>query len=492
MSAAFNAYESVGRNYIDGQWTVSESGETFEQRNPANLDDVTGCFQASTPGDTDAAIAAAERAFATWRRVPAPERGALLRRVLALMEERREELAAVLTRENGKTLVESRGEIASAIKEMDFQIAQGVRAHGETIPCLKEGVFAYSMRVPLGVVGVITPWNFPLNVIIRKSVPALASGNTCVLKPASLTPRTGSCVVALFDEAGFPPGVINLVTGSGRNVGDVLVTDPRVRAISFTGSTAVGKAIQTRAAATLAKTQLEMGGKNPLVVLADADLDDAADVAVTAAYACAGQWCTSTSRVLVEAPIAERFTDMLLKRVAKVTVGDGAHTDTGMGPVCGTQQMEDILGYIEQGKAEGARLLAGGHRLLDPPLDKGCFIAPTVFGDVTPAMTIAQEEIFGPVLSVMKVADFEEAVRVANDVPFGLASSIFTNDLSKAMAFVEQTDVGLTHVNLSTALKEPPLSFGGVKESGFGTPEAGTSGIEFCTEHKVAYVRYRS
>ncbi len=491
MTVTGKAHEAICLNYIDGEWVPSESGETFEQRNPADTEDLTGHFQAGTPADTYRAIAAAEKAFHTWHRVPAPERAALLRRVLALLEERREILADVLSRENGKTLAESRGEIAAAIKEMDFQIGQGVRACGDTIPTLREGVFAYSVREPLGVVGVITPWNFPLNVVFRKCVPVLVSGNTCVLKPASLTPRVGACEVELFHDAGFPPGVMNLVTGSGRNVGDVLVTDPRVKAISFTGSTDVGKSIQQRAAATLTRTQLEMGGKNPMVVLADADLEEAADVAITAAYACAGQWCTSTSRVLVEAPVAKRFTELLLERVPKVTVGDGRKPGTIMGPVCGEQQLRDILGYIEKGKAEGARLLAGGTRLMDPPLDKGYFIAPTIFGDVTPDMTIAREEIFGPVLSVMTVRDFDEALRVANDVPFGLASSIFTNDLSKAMTFVERTDVGLTHVNLSTALKEPPLSFGGVKESGFGIPEAGTSGIEFCTEHKVVYVRYR-
>ena len=478
-------------NYIDGEWTGSADGKTFEQRNPANLDEITGVWPASTRDDARGAIDAARRAFPAWAGLSPLKRADILKRAHEGMSRRCDEFAEVLTRENGKTLAESKAEIHSAVKEMEFQIHEGVRLGGQTIPTSAEGVFAYSVRQPLGVVSIISPWNFPFNVPGRKVTPALMAGNTCVFKPASLTPQTGRKFVDLFVDAGLPAGVLNFVTGAGSTAGEEMVTHPAVKAVSFTGSTDVGRGIHQKAAQIMARTQLEMGGKNPLIVLADADLDQAAQAAATAAYACAGQWCTSTSRAIVVASLVEEFVRRVADLAGRIVVGNGLDERTTMGPVCGTAQRKSILDYIEIGKKEGATLTLGGGRMTGDTYDKGCFIEPTIFTDVDPAMTIAREEIFGPVLSIIKVANFDEAVEVANRVDFGLSSSVYTSDLRKAFTFLERTEVGLTHVNLMTALKEPQLSFGGIKASGFGIPEAGKTGIEFFTEHKVAYVKYR-
>jgi len=480
-----------GKNLIGGEWRAAAGGRTFEQRNPAFLHEVTGTFADSSAADVDAAIAAAQAAFSAWRALSPFARKAYLDRALRAMIARRDEIAAVITRENGKALREARGEVDSAIKEMDYQIAEGVRLCGETVPVEVGGTLAYSTREALGPVAIVTPWNFPFNVPCRKGTPALMGGNTVVLKPASLTPRAGIVFTQLLAESGLPPGVVNCVTGAGGSVGAALVGDARIKAVSFTGSTPVGKSIQLAAAKNLTPTQLELGGKNPAIVLPDADLDLAVAEIVKGAFACSGQWCTSTSRVIVLEQTAEIITRRLVAAAKALAVRDGAAEDCGMGPVCGAKQKADILGYIAKGRAEGARLLTGGAALDGEDYDHGCFIAPTVFDRVTPEMTIAREEIFGPVLAIMTVASFEEAVEVANGVAYGLSSSIFTNDLKRALTYMERAEVGLAHVNLMTALKEPQLKFGGVKESGAGLPEAGSSGIEFFTHHKVCYVKYR-
>jgi alpha-ketoglutaric semialdehyde dehydrogenase len=484
-----NTFE--GKNLIGGQWVAAASGRSFEQVNPARLGEVTGTFADSAAADADRAVAAAAAAFPAWRALSPQARKRHLEQSLAAMRGRRDEIAAVITAENGKALREARAEVDSGLREMDYQLAEGLRVCGETVPVETGGTLAYSTRVPLGPVGIITPWNFPFNVPSRKCTPALMAGNTVVLKPASLTPRTGLLYSELIAAGGLPPGVINCVTGAGRAVGNAIVADPRIKAVSFTGSTAVGKAIQLEAARNLTPTQLELGGKNPAIVLADADLETAVAEIVRAAYTVAGQWCTSTSRVIVVEEIAEALTTRLLEAVRGLAVREGTADDCGMGPVCGAQQYEDVLRYIDQGKAEGARLLIGGTALHGAGYDGGCFIAPTIFDRVTPKMTIAREEIFGPVLVVITVRDFEEAVTVANDVAYGLASSIFTNDLKCAMTYMERAEVGIAHVNLMTPMREPQLPFGGMKQSGAGLPEAGSSGIEFFTHHKVCYVKYR-
>ena len=478
-------------NYINGKWVASQEGIVYDHRNPADLTQITGTWPRSTAVDARSAIQAALKAFEGWRRATVYRRAECLRKALSLMRERIDRIAAVITAENGKTLAESRAEIVSAIKEMDYQINEGIRLGGRIMPSEREGVLAYGVRVPLGVVAVISPWNFPFNVPSRKITPALITGNTCILKPAGLTPGVGAEFVALFEDAGLPEGVLNFVTGCGDVLGPALVEDPAVKAVTFTGSTDVGVGIHRTAAKNLTRTQLEMGGKNPLVVLADADLDEAAEAAAVAAYACAGQWCTSTSRAIVEQSIHDEFVAMLLERVKKIKVGKGTVPDTTMGPVCGKGQLAGVLEYIQKGKDQGARLVVGGSQIKDDELAKGCFIEPTIFTDVTCDMAIAQEEIFGPVLSVIRATGLDDAVDIANHVRFGLSSSVYTKDIEKALTFVERTEVGLTHVNIPTAFKEPQLSFGGVKMSGCGLPEAGDTGVEFFTEHKVAYIRYR-
>ncbi|MGI5849981.1 MAG: aldehyde dehydrogenase family protein [Christensenellales bacterium] len=479
------------KSYIHGEWVSSSDGKTFEQHNPADLDDVTGTWPALTREDARSAVDAASLAYPLWSSLTVYKRAEYLKNAYRAMAMHSEEIARVITLENGKTMRESITEVNAALSEMEFQIYEGVRMFGQTVPSSIDGVFAYSVRVPLGVVAVISPWNFPLNVLGRKIVPALMAGNTCVFKPSSLTPQTALKFLELFIEADLPPGVLNFVTGSGAAIGEELILNPLTRAVSFTGSTAVGRRIHKKAAENMVRTQLEMGGKNPVIVLEDADIASAAKSAVFAAYACAGQWCTSTSRAIVVRRVVEEFKSRVLKEASQYIVGNGSDPNVTMGPVCGTDQLKSVLEYIEIGKKEGATLALGGERLKGERYATGCFIAPTVFTDVTPEMTIAKEEIFGPVLSIMEVKDCDEAIKVANAVGFGLTSSIYTNDLSNAFLFLEKSHVGVAHVNLMTALKEPQLSFGGVKASGFGIPEAGHTGIEFFSEHKTAYIKYR-
>ena len=477
-------------NYIDGIWKAAAGERTFKQRNPADLSEVTGQYADSAPEDALEAIAAAQKAFPPWRALPPQQRQSILKEALRLITARRSQTALLLTRENGKTLAEAEAEIDSAIKEMDFQIAEGMRMCGKTIPVEMDGVLAYSAREPRGVASVITPWNFPFSVSARKCIPALMAGNTIVFKPASLTPGVGLEFTRALHDAGIPKGVLNCITGSGGKLGSFIVKDPRVKAISFTGSTAVGKVVQEQAAANLTPCQLELGGKNPTVVLDDADIDQAVEAIIKAAFACAGQWCTSTSRVIAMRGIAPLLVERLFAELEKIRVGAGDNPRTDMGPVCGIAQKQAVMAYIQKGIAQGA-VLKRGMETQDMGSSQNCFIAPVIFTQVTPEMEIAQEEIFGPVLSVLTVETFQEAVEIANNVRYGLSSSIFTGNLEKALTFMERTDVGLAHVNLMSSYKEPQLEFGGIKESGFGLPEGGANGIQFFTENKVCYVKYR-
>ena len=483
--------ENLFKCYIQGKWVVSSDQKTFVQRNPANLDEITGVWPAMTREDTRLAVDAAAAAFPGWSALTAYQRADYLKKAHRFMSDHRNEIAKTITLENGKTLRESHTEVNAALSEMEFQIHEGVRMFGQTAPSSLDGVFTYSIRVPLGVIAVISPWNFPLNVLGRKLIPALMAGNACVFKPSSLTPQTASKFMEIFIEAGLPEGVMNFVTGSGSTVGEELITNPHIKAISFTGSTAVGRGIHEKAARNMVRTQLEMGGKNPIIVLEDADIGLAAKSAAFAAYACAGQWCTSTSRAIVVKGAAEEFTARVIEETKQYRVGNGLDPDAVMGPVCGVDQVNNILSYIEIGKNEGAVTACGGYRLEDGDYDKGCFIAPTVFTGVTSQMTIANEEIFGPVLSIIEVKDYNEAIEVANAVDFGLTSSVYTKNLSRAFDFVKQSHVGVAHVNLMTALKEPQMSFGGVKASGYGIPEAGHTGNEFFSEHKTIYIKYQ-
>jgi aldehyde dehydrogenase (NAD+) len=476
-------------NYINGRWVPSASNATLKNINPANREDVLCEVQDSTTADVGRAMEAAATAFPGWRRTPAPERARLLQDVILALRQHEETFVRTITLENGKTLRESRGEFLSAIKEAEFQIGEGRRLGGEHVPSELPGVICYLTHQPLGVVTLITPWNFPLNVACRKLFPALVAGNCCVLKPAEFTPMSAALLIEAIDQAGFPPGVVNLVTGRGSVIGDALVMHPAVRAISFTGSTEVGLGIATKVGARQVKLQLEMGGKNPFIVLADADIESALNAAVLGAYSCSGQWCTSTSRAIVEEPIYDAFLDRLVAKIKTISVGNGLDEAVRMGPVAGPKQFKTITDYIEVGKQESAEVCIGGAALTHGEYAKGYFVAPTVFAGVEPGMRIAREEIFGPVLSVLRAKDFDDALRQANATVYGLASSIYTRDIAKAQRFVEQSEVGLCHVNMPTSWKEPQLEFGGIKDSGRGLPEAGRSGALFFTDHKAVYIR---
>lgn len=478
------------QNYIAGQWVDSSSGKTFANVNPANSEDVVGYFQDSTIADVRAAITAAKEAQGQWRALSAPKRGEILARTARIIERDLDTIAEGLTREEGKTLGEARGETTRAVQIFDYFAGEGRRLSGETTPSEFGRTLLFTLREPLGVVGLITPWNFPVAIPAWKMAPALVSGNTVVLKPASAAPLTALNIVKAMEEAGLPAGVVNYVTGSGPVVGGELAASDEVAGISFTGSDTVGCGIYAQVTGRGGKAQCEMGGKNPIIILEDADLDKAVDLTINGAMWSTGQKCTATSRAIVVKDVVEEFTARLLEGVAAIKVGDGMNPDTQVGPVIDEAQLERVLHFIDIGKEEGAKLLAGGKRLVDPPYDKGYFVEPTVFGDVKPDMRLAQEEIFGPVLGIITVAGYEEAIQVANAVRFGLSASICTRDISRAMEFIQQIEAGLVHVNSPTAGAEVQVPFGGMKASSTGSREQGRVAIDFYTEIKTVYLEY--
>jgi aldehyde dehydrogenase (NAD+) len=473
-------------NFIDGRWQPSRTGEVFENENPASKGSNVGLFQSSSPDEIDEAIGAADAAFRAWRATPVTQRQQSVAKFLELLQASREELARIVTLENGKTIRESRAEVDSALVEGTYHLNQTSTFYGHTGPGAFRDITTWVQYQPLGVVGVISPWNFPMNVMCRKTLPALLTGNTVVFKPASFTPWSGVFMAGLFERAGLPAGVFNCVAGAGSSVGNRIVEDPRVRAISFTGSTAVGRKIQAKAAVNLTRTQLELGGKNALIVMEDADLEAALDAAVTAGFANAGQWCTSTSRILLQRSIARSFLERLTARCEAMTVGDGLLETTMMGPVAGLQQYEDIRSAICRAQQDGARMIAGGDSGIPPD---GYFIRPTVFTGVRPEMEIFREEIFGPVIAVTEFASLDEALQMANDSIYGLSSAIYTSDLRAAKRYIDGIDAGLAHVNVHTGYKEPSMPFGGVKQSGAGLPENSESGLEAFVDRKAVYLR---
>jgi aldehyde dehydrogenase (NAD+) len=406
------------------------------------------------------------------------------------MEERRQELAEALTREEGKTIAEARGEVQRAINVIEFFAGEARRITGDTIPSELPHNFCYTVKQPVGPVAIITPWNFPVAIPIWKMAPALVSGNTVVFKPASLTPLTAALMVEMFAECGIPPGVLNLVYGGGREVGDTVVKHPAIQAVSFTGSNDVGSGLYAAAAAKGIKCQCEMGGKNPIVILGDADLDLAVESTIQGAFGSTGQRCTATSRAVVEQSIANEFVERLHARAASLKVGNGLDPATHVGPSVDDKQMETVLQYVGIGKSEGATLVRGGERLRDSGLERGYFVAPTIFDNVDANMRIAQEEIFGPVLSVIRAPDPKTALKIANGVKFGLSASIYTNDVSKMFRFVDQLEAGIIHVNSPTVGGEAHIPFGGMKATGVGLREMGRVAIDFYTELKVVYVDY--
>ncbi len=475
---------------INGQWRESRSPKFVENRNPARIQEILGLVPLASVEEVDEAVQAARDAFPAWRHRPAPLRGAIIASAAQIMTRRKEELARALTREEGKILRESRGEVQKGINILEFIAGEARRLGGETVPSELEYNFCYTIRQPLGVVAVVTPWNFPVAIPCWKIAPALLAGNTVVFKPATLTPMTASLVMEIFEEAGLPPGCANMVLGSGGQVGERLVNHTAVRAISFTGSNDVGSRLYAQGAQRMIKVQCEMGGKNPLVVLEDADLDLAVGATVQGAFGSTGQRCTATSRAVVMESVADRFVEMVVARAKGFKVGDGLDESVDMGPSVDEGQMNTVLRGIEIGQQEGARLLCGGCRMKGGEYDGGYFIAPTVFDHVQPKMHIAQEELFGPVLSIQRVRSFEEALKVANDVRFGLASSIFTYDANKIFRFIDEIESGITHINSGTVGGEAQLPFGGIKATGVGPREQGKTALEFFTEIKTVYVDY--
>ncbi|MFZ5471655.1 MAG: aldehyde dehydrogenase family protein [Myxococcota bacterium] len=477
-------------NFIGGEWLAPSTGEWAPNKNPANTDDVVGHYPVSGKKDAEEAVRAAKEAFPAWASTPGPARGRILWKAVELFKARLDELARTLCREEGKTVAEAKGEIQKGINLLEFYAGEGFRLHGKTLPSELRQTLTFTLRQPLGVVALITPWNFPFAIPVWKSAPALVTGNTVVLKPASNTPGTATLIAHIFADAGLPKGVFNLVTGPGGAVGNTLVDHPHVQAVSFTGSNAIGLALNERAAKRGIKVTAEMGGKNPVVVMDDADLDLAVTGILQGAYGSTGQRCTATSRVVVQKGVAKEVVARLVAGAKKLEVGNGLTEGVDMGPAVDQGQLKTDLDYIQIAQDEGATLAAGGKRLVGGAYDKGYFVEPTVFTGVRPGMRIHQEEVFGPVIAVVEVADFEEALAAANGVEFGLSASIYTRDANVAMKFVEKSEVGMVHVNNPTVGGEAQLPFGGWKSTGVGEREMAEEGAEFFTQLKTVFFDY--
>ncbi|MFL6208876.1 MAG: aldehyde dehydrogenase family protein [Pyrinomonadaceae bacterium] len=478
------------RNFINGQWLESTAEETAPNVNPADTDDVIGTVRLATRAEARSAVEAAAEAFRGWRATSAPARGRIIARAARLLEDDKENLAAILTREEGKTLGEARGELQRSINVAEFCAGEARRMNGETIMSELPANFAYTIKEPHGVVACITPWNFPVAIPIWKIAPALVAGNTVVFKPATITPATAVRITELFAEAGLPNGVLNLILGSGSEAGDEIVNHRAVRAISFTGSNGVGLKLYEQAARRGIPVQCEMGGKNPVVIMEDADMALAVESTAQGAFGSSGQRCTATSRAVVVEEVADEFICRVVERALKLKLGDGRDAETEIGPLVDRNQFQNVLRYIDIGREDGATLVCGGAVAQGPGLRKGFFVQPTVFDRVTPDMRIAREEIFGPVLSVLRVKDFEEAMFVANDSEYGLSSSIFTNDAARTFRFIDEIETGMTHINSPTTGGEAHIPFGGIKATGVGPREQGSTALDFYTELKVVYVDY--
>jgi acyl-CoA reductase-like NAD-dependent aldehyde dehydrogenase len=477
------------QNYIAGEWRDAASGETFESTSPANGEAI-GTFPLSGVEDVDRAVEAAKSAFEEWRLVPAPKRGEILFRFGELLRGEKEELAQLMAREMGKVLAEARGDVQEAIDMAYYMGGEGRRLFGQTTPSELRDKFQMSVRMPIGVIGVITPWNFPIAIPSWKTLPALVAGNTIVFKPATDTPTLGQRYVELLLEAGLPAGVLNIVHGGGGAVGESLVRHPDVRVISLTGSRETGVAVLKAAADGLKHVHLELGGKNAIIVLDDADLDLAVEGIVWSAFGTSGQRCTAASRVIVQRGIYEELQSKLVAAADSLRLGVGWDEETDVGPVINQGSLDKIHSYTEIGKGEGAKLLTGGEVASGNGLEKGFYYRPTIFGEVEPGMRIAQEEIFGPTTALIPVESFAEAIQVANGVKYGLSSSIFTRDVNKAFRAMRDLDTGITYINAGTIGAEVHLPFGGTKDTGNGHREAGQAALDVFTEWKSIYVDY--
>jgi acyl-CoA reductase-like NAD-dependent aldehyde dehydrogenase len=477
------------QNLIGGRWVDSASGRTYENRNPADTRELVGVFQDSDPSDVQAAVEAAERAYAKWRLVPAPKRGEILFKAAQLLVERKEQFARDMTREMGKVISETRGDVQEAIDMCFYMAGEGRRLYGQTTPSEMPNKFQMSVRQPIGVCGLITPWNFPMAIPSWKMLPALILGNTLVIKPAPDTPLSTYHLVECLNEAGIPDGVINIVTG-GASVGEAIVTHDGVKVVSFTGSTKTGARVTQLAAEKMKHVSLEMGGKNPMIVMADANLDLVVEGALWGAFGTSGQRCTATSRLIAHRSVAGELTERLGERAEGLVVGNGLDPASQMGPQINQLQLEKIMDYVRIGASEGAQLVVGGQRLNEGALAHGYFHQPTIFANVRRDMRIAQEEIFGPVLSIIPVDSLAEAIDVANDVPYGLSSSIYTADVNAAFQAMRDLYTGIVYVNAPTIGAEIHLPFGGTKGTGNGHREAGTQVLDVFSEWKSIYVDY--
>ncbi|MBL8291846.1 MAG: aldehyde dehydrogenase family protein [Bryobacterales bacterium] len=475
------------KNYINGEWV---GGDTFENRNPANTDEVVGLFTKGTPADMTAAVEAAGEAQAKWAATNGPARGALLFKVADILEKKFDQLGEEMTREEGKTLPEAKGEVRRAINIFRYFGGEGSRMPGMLVPSERDRVHMFAIRKPIGVCGLVTPWNFPIAIPAWKMAPALIAGNAIVVKPASAAPLSAWRIVEACHEAGIPKGVVNFVAGSGGTLGNALVSAKQLKAISFTGSCEIGNWLHAKASERRLRIQLEMGGKNPTIVLADCDFNSAVENVANAAFFSTGQKCTATSRAIVEDSIYDKFVAALVERTKKLRVGNGMLPGIDIGPAVDEGQLETNLKYIEIGRQEAGEPLVGGHRLTGGDYDKGYFVAPTIFGDVTENMRLAQEEVFGPVLAVMRAKDFADAMRIANNIPFGLSASIQTSNLSRTFEYIYGMEAGLLTVNLPSAGVEYQLPFGGTKDSSFGPKEQGPAAMEFYSDYKTIYLKY--
>ncbi len=475
------------RNYINGEWV---DGATFENRNPANTDEVVGLFVKGTAADVDRAADAAQAAFAKWSAMPGPARGAFLFKVADILEKKFDQLGEEMCREEGKTLPEAKGEVRRAINIFRYFGSEGSRLPGHVVPSERDRVHMFAIRKPIGVIGLITPWNFPIAIPAWKMAPALVCGNTIIVKPASVSPLSSWRIVEACHEAGIPAGVVNFIAGSGAAIGGALVNAKPVKAISFTGSVEVGNWVHTEGSKRHLRLQLEMGGKNPTIVLADCDFNSAVENVVNASFFSTGQKCTATSRAIVEAPIYDKFLAALVERTKKLKVGNGMEAGIDIGPAVDEGQLETDLKYIAIGRKENGEPLCGGNRLTGGAYDKGYFVEPTIFADVKEGDTLATEEVFGPVLVVMKANDAADALRMANATEFGLSASIQTTNISRVFEFVYGCEAGLLTVNLPSAGVEYQLPFGGTKDSSFGPKEQGPAAMDFYSDYKTIYLKY--
>jgi len=478
------------KNFINGKFVPAKSGKTYENRNPADTDDLIGVFPSSDAADVADAVAAAKAAYPKWKATPAPARGEIMRRATEKLIARKEECAKIMTREMGKVLKETRGDVQEAIDTGLYAAGESRRLWGTVVPSELANKMGYVTRQPMGVWGMICPWNFPMAIPSWKLFPALTCGNTAVIKPATLTPASVHEFVAALSEAGVPAGIVNIVYGGGAAVGEALLGHPDISGVSFTGSSEVGRRIAEVCGKSLKRCSLELGGKNAEIVLDDADLDLALEGVLWGAFGTTGQRCTATSRLIVQAGVYDKLVGMVVERAKKLKVGNGLDEKNEVGPCVSDGQRRTVHGYVEIGKQEGAKLLCGGEPLAGGAYDKGFFYKPTVFGDVTHVMRIAREEIFGPVLSCIKVKDFDEAVKVLNDTPYGLSSSIYTRNVNLAMKAVEIIEAGITYVNAPTIGAECHFPFGGVKDTGNGHREGGWTAYDIFSEPKTVYIDY--